>query len=156
MVFNKSVECQFKKFAEGFLVGCPLLVWRIFLPEELMTLLQGDDKFQWEELEKNAAYQGYCPTDGIIQNFWTVFTEFSEDQKKSFLIFLTGRDRLPRGCQSRLRIKIKALFKDDPDEHYPEAETCFDVLQLPNYSSIDILREKLLHAITHCYVIGKH
>ncbi|KAM6971949.1 putative E3 ubiquitin-protein ligase HERC3 [Aplochiton taeniatus] len=155
-VFNKSVECHFEKFAKGFQVGCPLHVWTMFLPEELMTLLQGDYKFEWEELKKNAKYHRYCPTDRIIQNFWAVFTEFSEEQKKGFLIFLTASDRLPRGRCSTLQIEIKELSKENPDEHYPEAETCFNVLQLPNYSSIDILREKLLHSITYCDVIGKN
>ena len=52
MVFNKSVECQFTKFRTGFQTGCPLLVWKMFLPEELMTLLHGDNQYEWEELRK--------------------------------------------------------------------------------------------------------
>ncbi|XP_062334948.1 probable E3 ubiquitin-protein ligase HERC3 isoform X1 [Osmerus eperlanus] len=156
MVFNKSVGRQFERFRAGFRTGCPLLVWQMFLPEELMTLLHGDNQYEWEELRKNAQYEGYSTTDEIIKNFWTVFTEFSEKEKKDFLTFLTGTDRLPRGRHSKLRLRITRPYTPHADEYYPVAETCFERLKLPNYSSIDVLRHKLLHAITHCDVIGKH
>ena len=35
--------------------------------------------------QQNAQYEGYSTTDEIIENFWTVFTEFSEKEKKDFL-----------------------------------------------------------------------
>ncbi|KAM4603975.1 putative E3 ubiquitin-protein ligase HERC3 [Polymixia lowei] len=154
MVFNKSVQRQFEEFEKGFLEGCPSHAWKIFLPDELMTLLHGDEDFKWEELGENAQYNGYLSTDEVIQNFWDVFREFSEEQKKSFLIFLTGTARLARGCLSRIRVTINVLTTPNPDEHFPEAETCFEALRLPKYSSIQILRQQLLHAINHCDVFG--
>uniref|UniRef100_A0A4W5P567 HECT-type E3 ubiquitin transferase n=3 Tax=Hucho hucho TaxID=62062 RepID=A0A4W5P567_9TELE len=155
MKLNKSVQSQFADFEKGFHKGCPTQAWRMFLPEELMTLLQGDDNYEWDKLRENAKYRVYRPTDDIIQNFWIVFTVFSEEQKKKFLTFLTGTDRLPRGRSlSKLQMKITPLGGTDADEYYPKAQTCSVTLCLPNYSSIDILREKLLHAITHCDVFG--
>ncbi|XP_064782596.1 probable E3 ubiquitin-protein ligase HERC3 isoform X2 [Oncorhynchus masou masou] len=155
MKLNKSVQIQFAAFESGFYKGFPIQAWRMFLPEELMTLLQGDDNYEWDKLRENANYQGYRPTDDIIQNFWRVFTEFSEEEKKKFLTFLTGTDRLPRGRSlSKLQMQITFLDCTDPDEYYPKAQTCSATLCLPNYSSIDTLQEKLLHAITHCDVFG--
>uniref|UniRef100_A0A8C7TLL1 HECT domain-containing protein n=1 Tax=Oncorhynchus mykiss TaxID=8022 RepID=A0A8C7TLL1_ONCMY len=155
MKLNKSVQIQFADFESGFYKGCPTQTWRMFLPEELMTLLQGDDNYEWDKLRENANYQGYRPTDDIIQNFWSVFTEFSEEEKKKFLTFLTGTDRLPRGRSlSKLQMQITSLGSTDADEYYPKAQTCSVTLCLPNYSSIDTLQEKLLHAITHCDVFG--
>lgn len=155
MKLNKSVQSQFADFEKGFHKGCPTQAWRMFLPEELMTLLQGDDNYEWDKLRENAQYQGYRPTDDIIQNFWIVFMEFSEEQKKKFLTFLTGTDRLPRGRSlSKLQMQITSLGSTEADEYYPKAQTCSVTLCLPNYSSIDILREKLLHAITHCDAFG--
>ncbi|XP_071263666.1 probable E3 ubiquitin-protein ligase HERC3 isoform X1 [Salvelinus alpinus] len=155
MKLNKSVQSQFADFEKGFHEGCPIQAWRMFLPEELMTLLQGDDNYEWDKLRQNAEYQGYRPTDDIIQNFWIVFMEFSEEQKKKFLTFLTGTDRLPRGRSlSKLQMQITSLGSTDADEYYPKAQTCSVTLCLPNYSSIDTLQEKLLHAITHCDVFG--
>ncbi|XP_029605527.1 probable E3 ubiquitin-protein ligase HERC3 [Salmo trutta] len=155
MKLNKLVQSQFADFEKGFHKGCPIQAWRMFLPEELMTLLQGDDNYEWDKMRENAKYQGYRPTDDIIQNFWIVFMEFSEEQKKKFLTFLTGTDRLPRGLSlSKLQMQITSMGSTDADEYYPKAQTCSVTLCLPNYSSIDILREKLLHAITHCDVFG--
>ncbi|XP_036789587.1 probable E3 ubiquitin-protein ligase HERC3 isoform X1 [Oncorhynchus mykiss] len=155
MKLNKSVQIQFAVFERGFHKGFPIQAWRMFLPVELMTLLQGDDNYEWDKLRENANYQGYRPTDDIIQNFWSVFTEFSEEEKKKFLTFLTGTDRLPRGRSlSKLQMQITSLGSTDADEYYPKAQTCSVTLCLPNYSSIDTLQEKLLHAITHCDVFG--
>ncbi|XP_029622147.1 probable E3 ubiquitin-protein ligase HERC3 isoform X2 [Salmo trutta] len=155
MKLNKSVQSQFADFEKGFHKGCPTQAWRMFLPEELMTLLQGDDNYEWDKLRENAKYPGYKHTDDIIQNFWSVFTEFSDEQKKKFLTFLTGTDRLPRGRSlSKLQMQITSMGSTEADEYYPKAQTCSVTLCLPNYSSIDILREKLLHAITHCDAFG--
>ncbi|CAB1327244.1 unnamed protein product, partial [Coregonus sp. 'balchen'] len=137
MKLTKSMQSQFADFEKGFHKGCPTQAWRMFLPEELMTLLQGDDYYEWDKLRENAKYPGYKHTDDIIQNFWSVFTE------------------LPRGRSlCKLQMQITSLGGTDADEYYPKAQTCYVTLCLPNYSSIDILQEKLLHAITHCDVFG--
>ena len=40
------------------------------------------------------------------------------------------------------------------DEHLPVAHTCFNLLDLPVYSSKDQLRSKLIQAIGHCEGFG--
>ncbi|XP_018611660.2 probable E3 ubiquitin-protein ligase HERC4 isoform X2 [Scleropages formosus] len=146
-VFNTSVQKEFDNFSKGFSAGCPNTKWKMFLPGELMAFLTGNINYEWEELRKNAKYKSYEPTDENIQNFWSVFTELSEQQKKNFLSYMTGSDRLPVGGLSRLHLTIANANKADPDIYYPVASTCYSILYLPNYSSIDILREKFLHAI---------
>ncbi|KAJ8383053.1 hypothetical protein SKAU_G00038310 [Synaphobranchus kaupii] len=147
-IFNKSVEKQFAGFLKGFSEGCPNNLWKMFLPEELMALLSGNVVYVWEDLKKNAKYQAYEPTDENIQNFWTVFTELSEEKKKNFLSFMTGSHRLPVGGLAKIKLTIKKPNKPNPDDFYPVAHTCFCCLYLPNYSSIHILREKFVHAIS--------
>ncbi|KAG7461747.1 hypothetical protein MATL_G00194380 [Megalops atlanticus] len=154
-VFNKSVRGQFEDFLKGFSKGCPNEMWRMFLPEELMAVLTGNVDYEWEELKKNTKYVGYKATDANIQNFWTVFDELSEEQKKHFLSFMTGCDRLPVGGLSKMQMTIVNPNKDDPDNYYPVASTCFYVLHLPNYSSINVLREKFKHAITFYEAFGE-
>ncbi|XP_058884086.1 probable E3 ubiquitin-protein ligase HERC4 isoform X2 [Acipenser ruthenus] len=147
-VFNKSVKKQFDGFMKGFRKGCPSKMWNIFLPVELMAVLNGNTKYEWEELEKNAKYKGYEPTDKNIRNFWKLFHELDEEQKKHFLAFLTASDRVPVGGMASLSITIMNGEREDPDKYYPVANTCYWLLCLPNYSSADILKEKFLHAIT--------
>ncbi|KAK3553579.1 hypothetical protein QTP70_005753 [Hemibagrus guttatus] len=84
-VFNKSVENQFGKFEKGFSHGNPFNFWKIFKPEELRDLLYGTAKYEWKELQKDVTYERCGPSDELIQNFWSVFFELDEEQRKKFL-----------------------------------------------------------------------
>ncbi|KAK2909215.1 hypothetical protein Q8A67_005052 [Cirrhinus molitorella] len=154
-VFNKSVKKQFKHFSEGFSTGCPLDAWSIFHPEELQELLQGSPEYDWKELQQCASYERCSASDELIKNFWTVFFELSEENKKKFLMFLYGTYRVPLGGFSKRPLKISLLDCGDAKDRSPEAQTCFDRLILPKYSDINTLRDKLIHAITYCKVFGR-
>ncbi|CAM4476109.1 unnamed protein product [Leuciscus chuanchicus] len=154
-VFNKSVKNQFKHFSRGFSEGCPLATWSMFHPEELQELLHGSPKYEWLELHQSASYERCSVSDELIKNFWTVFFEFSEENKKKFLMFLYGTDRAPVGGFSKRPLKICQSDGPDPDHRLPEAQTCFGKLILPTYSSINTLRNKLVHAIHFCEVFGR-
>ncbi|XP_061107095.1 probable E3 ubiquitin-protein ligase HERC4 isoform X2 [Conger conger] len=155
-IFNKSVKKQFNDFLGGFSQGCPSQLWKMFLPEELMARLCGNINYSWEELKKNALYEAYEPTDENIQNFWTVFFELSEEKKKDFLSYMTGSDRLPIGGLASIKITIVNQNKPNPDDFYPVANTCYRCLYLPNYSSIHVLREKFVHAISFYEEFGEY
>jgi len=49
----------------------------------------------------------------------------------------------------RFMIKPAIYAANDPDRCLPRADTCFFNLELPNYSSYEILKEKLLIAISY-------
>ncbi|KAI4884475.1 hypothetical protein NFI96_014103 [Prochilodus magdalenae] len=153
--FNKAVEHQFKEFERGFSCGNYSDFWKMFLPEELRLLLYGTADYEWEKLQEVAAYEDCGPWDELIINFWTVFLELSEEHKMKFLIFMYATKRLPIGGLSQRQLKLVKRDYVDSDERYPVAQTCFGILELPNYSSARILRERLIHAITHCEVFGK-
>lgn len=56
----------------------------------------GNENYDWEELQRNAKYKnGYTPEDETIKIFWEVFHELPLEEKKKFLLFLTGSDRIP-------------------------------------------------------------
>uniref|UniRef100_A0A8C1VJR7 HECT domain-containing protein n=1 Tax=Cyprinus carpio TaxID=7962 RepID=A0A8C1VJR7_CYPCA len=154
-VFNKSVKKQFKHFSRGFFKGCPLDAWSMFHPEELQELLHGSPKYEWKELQQCASYEKCSASDELIKNFWTVFFELSEENKKKFLIFLYGTDRVPVGGFSKRSLKILLSDCPDADDRLPEAQTCFGRLILPKYSDINTLRNKLIHAISFCEVFGR-
>ncbi|XP_016395305.1 probable E3 ubiquitin-protein ligase HERC3 [Sinocyclocheilus rhinocerous] len=154
-VFNKSVKKQFKHFSRGFFKGCPLDAWSMFHPEELQELLHGSPEYEWKELQQSASYEKCSASDELIKNFWTVFSELSEENKKKFLIFLYGADRVPVGGFSKRSLKILLLDCPDAEDRLPEAQTCFGRLILPKYSDINTLRNKLIHAISFCEVFGR-
>ncbi|XP_072351454.1 probable E3 ubiquitin-protein ligase HERC4 [Scyliorhinus torazame] len=145
---NTSVKKQFEAFARGFR-NSALPVVNVFRPEELRDLIHGNTDYEWDLLEKNANYDGYTQTDKAVRNFWEVFGNLEEEKKKRFLAFLSGSERIPAGGIRNYRISIINTKSSKPDSSYPRAYTCTKSLDLPNYDSIEILREKLLHAIEH-------
>ncbi|XP_051896977.1 probable E3 ubiquitin-protein ligase HERC4 [Pristis pectinata] len=148
--FNVAVEKQFKAFSEGFRRAFPLPIVDLFLPEELMAIIHGNTNYNWKLLEQNTTYYGYQATDRIIRDFWEVFESLLGEEKKQFIAFLSGSERLPAGGIGRISIKIcRPRTNFEPDLSYPRAYTCTRSLELPNYSTKELLRERLLHAIEH-------
>lgn len=110
-------------------------------------------------LEAMTTYQNCSSTDKHIRNFWNVLEDYSEEEKSAFLRFTWGRSRLPlskEGFSRKLKIEAftpRGRSTATQDESLPVSHTCFFSLELPKYSTIEILREKLTYAITNCVAI---
>ncbi|THD28070.1 putative E3 ubiquitin-protein ligase HERC4 [Fasciola hepatica] len=146
-VFNRSCERPYKAFEGGFMQVCSGDVIHFFRPMELQSLVVGLEVINWNELRENTAYQGvYWDHHPVIEWFWTVLLiEFSIEDKKKFLRFLTGCDRVPIVGFSSLKITIQP--NNSGDDYLPVAHTCANLLDLPLYSSKEILARKLALAI---------
>ncbi|XP_058798265.1 probable E3 ubiquitin-protein ligase HERC4 [Phymastichus coffea] len=144
-ILNKSVNSHFKAFYKGFHKVCGGRVLELFHSDELMSLVIGNEEYDWEEFEKNACYkEGYTKDDPTIILFWQVFHELSPEQKKKFLLYLTGSDRVPLQGMKAVKITIQPMT----DERFlPVAHTCFNLLDLPRYQTKERLQYKLLQAI---------
>ncbi|XP_026866327.2 probable E3 ubiquitin-protein ligase HERC4 isoform X1 [Electrophorus electricus] len=147
-IFNKSVAPLFNAFYAGFHKVCGGKVLELFQPNELQAMVIGSTTYDWKELEKSAEYKGgYWAEHPTIKLFWEVFHELSLEKKKQFLLFLTGSDRIPILGMKSLGLVIQPT---GGGEHYlPVAHTCFNLLDLPKYTSREKLQEKLLQAIEH-------
>jgi len=94
--------------------------------------------------------------------FWETMKELDCFQKKRFLCFCTGSDRIPiHGIKSlKFTILKYCLYillitrNGDDTERLPTASTCFNILLLPAYSSKDKLRQKLHTAINNAEGFG--
>ena len=72
--------------------------------------------------------------------------------------FCWAQERLPANDEEFERHHIRFMVKpsmnkfaqQSPDEALPKADTCFFNIELPNYSSQAILKQKLLIAINFC------
>ncbi|KAM6261668.1 putative E3 ubiquitin-protein ligase HERC4 [Porphyrio hochstetteri] len=148
-LLSESVREPFEDFMQGFLRGCPSKQWKIFLPEELQVVLQGQNKYDWHLLEKNTRYWYYTKLDRTIRDFWAVFHKLTEKKKKNFLAFVSGTDLIPGCGLEYFQFQIVDPQVNNPDEVYPSANTCNHSLNLPRYSSQTVLKEKLRCAIKH-------
>ncbi|XP_042351682.1 probable E3 ubiquitin-protein ligase HERC3 [Plectropomus leopardus] len=151
--FNASVEGVFREFKRGFFQVCDQDLVKLFRPEELQEVMVGKDFHDWAKLKENTGYEGEfntTPPHPTIQMFWEVFDELTENQKKAFLWFVTGFDRVPILNMEQLKMKIKVRLVEDLsyDQYYPQTHTCFSTLELPLYSTKEIMQTKLTEALS--------
>jgi len=145
-LLEDSVTTQFQAFRRGFLYVCGGEALDLFYSTELELLLCGNPVLNFDDLKKGTEYEdGYNAEDQIIEDFWVVLADFNEDQKKSFLKFVSGNDRAPIDGLGTMGFKVSK--NGDDDARLPTAHTCFNHLLLPQYSNVDVLRSKLLTAM---------
>jgi E3 ubiquitin-protein ligase HERC2 len=125
--------------------------------QELDHMVCGDPVIDISLLQSVTTYQNCSASDEHIIHFWTVLEEFTEAEKSSFLRFTWGRSRLPltkEGFSRKLKIEqFTPRGRATQDECLPVSHTCFFSLELPKYSTLEILRDKLTYAIYNCVAI---
>lgn len=145
-IFQISVHEWYTAFSSGFLKVCGGKVLELFQPSELRAMMVGNSNYNWEELEESAIYKGdYSATHPTVKLFWETFHEFPLEKKKKFLLFLTGSDRIPIYGMASLQIVIQSTASGE--EYLPVAHTCYNLLDLPKYSSKEILSARLTQAL---------
>ncbi|XP_044213215.1 probable E3 ubiquitin-protein ligase HERC4 isoform X1 [Thunnus albacares] len=150
--FNTSVTRVFQEFKRGFFQVCDRDLVKLFRPKELQEVLVGKDFTDWEKLKQNTSYEGvYNAGHPTIQMFWEVFDELTEDQKTAFLWFVTGFERVPILGMDTIKMTVRDKQVEDLsyDLYYPETHTCFSALELPIYSSKEIMRDRLTEALSN-------
>ena len=81
---------------------------------------------------------------------WKILHGLDEEQKKQFLAFVTGCDRIPVTKSLRLTI-----VRNGPDsERVMTSHTCVNTLLLPEYSSEEKLRYMLHLALQNSQGFG--
>jgi hypothetical protein len=87
------------------------LIFVLYFP----SALTGNENYDWEELQRNAEYKnGYTENDDTIRIFWEVFHELPEEEKRKFLLYLTGSVRIP--IQGMKAIKVHTSVQRQPRE----------------------------------------
>lgn len=138
---------------QGLSAVIPLHCLYLFSWKQVETLVCGAADISVDLLRNNTIYVGYEPSSEIIKGFWRVLSEFSPKERSLFLRFVWGRSKLPAGKEfKRFQITYKAV-SGPADQYLPVSHTCFFTLDLPEYTSEEVTREKLVYAITHCQAI---
>lgn len=149
-----GVRKQVESFIAGFSDVFPYSSMLIFSPSELVKLLgNADEDWSYETLISAIhADHGYTTDSPSVQSLITLMTRFSKPERRLFLQFLTGSPRLPIGGFKNLKPVFTVVLKHSegdlkPDNYLPSVMTCANYLKLPNYSSPDILEERLMTAV---------
>ncbi|XP_038619292.1 E3 ubiquitin-protein ligase TRIP12 isoform X4 [Tachyglossus aculeatus] len=151
---NEGVARQFDSFRDGFESVFPLSHLQYFYPEELDQLLCGSKTDTWDAktlMECCRPDHGYTHDSRAVKYLFEILSSFDNEQQRLFLQFVTGSPRLPVGGFRSLNPPLTIVRKtfestENPDDFLPSVMTCVNYLKLPDYSSIEIMREKLLIA----------
>ncbi|CAH1964040.1 unnamed protein product [Acanthoscelides obtectus] len=149
---------QVKAVRDGMSRVVPVPLLSLFSGYELETMVCGSPDIPLSLLKSVATYKGIDYTAPLIQWFWEVMEEFTNQERSLFLRFVWGRTRLPRTIADfRGRdFVIQILDKYSPPDHFlPESYTCFFLLKMPRYSCKHVLQQKLKYAIHFCKSIDK-
>ncbi|CAD8136388.1 unnamed protein product [Paramecium pentaurelia] len=149
---NKQIKEQSQFFREGLEQVIDPEQFKLFTNQELQLLISGQPVIDIQDLISNTKYQGYLPQDKTIQDLWSVVNDFEYEQQSQFLFFFSSCSRAPtqgfKSLEPPFMIQKVPILYPNEIQKLPTASTCFNILKLPDYKNKDILREKLVKAIS--------
>ncbi|KAG8835313.1 hypothetical protein FRC17_004095 [Serendipita sp. 399] len=147
-----SIKDQLAAFLEGFYEIVPKEHIAIFDEKEVELLISGTPEIDVEDWRSATEYHGYSASDAVIVWWWRALKSFSRADRAKVLSFATGTAKVPLGGFAELQgvdgVQRFSIHKDyGVMDRLPQAHTCFNQIDLPQYSSYEKLRQQLLLAI---------
>ena len=152
---SKEIKEIINSFKEGFNNVFPIERLNYLSSEEIQNIILTSEIENWEEKEISKFINiehGYTIESIQIKYFFKYLSELNKENKKKFLKFITGSERLPflgfEGLKPRLTI-VKRITEEynNPDYFLPSVMTCQNYLKIPEYSSYEIFKQKMDFAI---------
>jgi E3 ubiquitin-protein ligase TRIP12 len=174
LTLGSGVRRQIEAFQAGFSQVFSYSSLKAFTPNELVMLFgQVEEDWSIETLmDSIKADHGFNMDSKSVKNLLQTMSELSPTQKRDFLQFVTGSPKLPIGGMSnhsfifsstKFKLTWFLGFKSltpmftvvckpseppySSDDYLPSVMTCVNYLKLPDYSNLEILRERLNVAI---------
>jgi hypothetical protein len=85
--------------------------------------------------------------EALREWWWEVLADMDLERRAKLLAFACGNSRLPAGGFASLRPPFCVEVVGAPTSHLPSAHTCFNMLELPNYTSKEELAERVSKAL---------
>jgi len=149
---TKSIANKYDAFRAGFFNVCEMKKIRMFRPEELELLIRGSCDLDFKALEDGTQYEGFATNSPTIKFFWEIVHDMKEEDKKKFLEFCTGSDRVPIAGLSTIKFTISKNGSDQ--SKLPTSHTCFNHLLLPAYTTREQCQRMLMLAIQNSKGFG--
>jgi hypothetical protein len=138
----------------GLAAMLPYRLLSLYNWDQLEELVCGRPTIDIALLKSVTEYSSCSSSDTHIQLFWQAMEEFSNEERSMFIKFTWGRSRLPLTAEGfPQRFKLQSFNKTPADSYLPVAHTCFFSLELPRYSTLQIMKDKLLYAVYNCQAI---
>ena len=154
---TKSIEKQIEAFKRGFHEIIPHDDCKIFNELELELLMSGLPDIDMADMKANVEYTGYTASSPQINWFWRCVSKMDQMDLARLVMFVTGSSKMPlegfshlQGMNGIQKLQIHRVAGNTM--RLPSAHTCFNQLDLPEYSSAEVLSERLLRAVRDCSV----
>ncbi|KAK9246363.1 hypothetical protein V1506DRAFT_535333 [Lipomyces tetrasporus] len=152
-VANYKLNKELYRQTQAFLFGMNDLLsptWLVmFSPNEMQTLVGGAAlPINIEDWKKNTVYGGFYEKDPTVTYFWEVVEELNDEDVRSVLKFVTSVSRAPLQGFASLKPSFTIRESGLAQDRLPTASTCVNMLKLPRYETKEILKSKLLFAVT--------
>ncbi|KAI1901157.1 hypothetical protein AGOR_G00057300 [Albula goreensis] len=156
----ENAECMMAVRA-GLASIIPLQLLTMLSPLEVELRTCGLPYINLEFLKAHTMYQvGLMETDQHIEFFWTALEMFTQEELCKFIKFACNQERIPFTCPCKdggpdtahvppypMKIAPPDGAAGSPDSRYIRVETCMFMVKLPQYSSLEVMLEKLRYAI---------
>ena len=131
LTLGRGVKSQIESFRSGFSEIFPYTALRAFTPDELVMLFgRVDEDWSMETLmDSIKADHGYNLDSKSVRNLLQTMSEFTVQQRRDFLQFVTGSPKLPIGGFKALTPSFTVVLRPSepqhhPDEYLPSCMTC--------------------------------
>jgi E3 ubiquitin-protein ligase TRIP12 len=159
-----GVQPMLLAFRKAVFSVLPEAVAQLWTPAELAALLGANsgatadqywtmDHFHTHILAQHGYTQDSAPFVALLERM----AAFTSEERRGFLQFVTGAPALPvggfAGLKPPLTVVKREIAKDAEDKPIPNDQvlpsvmTCANYLKLPEYSSADVLRDRLAFAV---------
>jgi hypothetical protein len=147
-----SIRPQFQAFKSGFFSCIDRRSISLFDPSTLQSIVEGIQEIDIPELRRTTRYIGWDGSHRTVRDFWSIVKKYDLEEKKKLLEFVTASDRIPVGGMRNLQFTLQRNGVDDG--HLPSSYTCYGILLLPEYSSKEVLRQKMAMALENSKGFG--
>jgi hypothetical protein len=122
-----SVEPQLCAFKKGFMTCLHSRSLLFFTPPTLRHLIEGTQHISTPLLRQCARYEdAYSDTHPAIATFWSIVSQYSQEDCRALLEFVTASDRVPITGYESITFHIVPMGRDT--ENLPTSSTCFGKL----------------------------
>lgn len=158
LVARHRLQNQPRLQTSAFLRGLGQIIspsWlSMFNQSELQTLISGSrGEIDIGNLRRNTLYGGVYAIgdDGMehptVQYFWKALESMSDSDRRKVLKFVTSTPRAPLLGFDQLNPRFSIRDSGNDQSRLPTTSTCVNLLKLPIYKNMGVLKERLLYSV---------
>jgi hypothetical protein len=147
--FQNVAQKQIAAFRAGFFAVVEQKEIQMFTADELEMLICSSPKINVDDLRRNCIISSpYSLEHPVIKMFFAMLRKWNDLQLAKLLWFITGSSRLPIGGFDALKKSgtVIQIERVSDTSLLPLAHTCFAILDLPSYPSVEVMEKMFLTA----------